>query len=163
MAPMFISNTITSSNWMSFILIQMSGQIIIKEVGRTLARKMLKKNDIYVAVSVLIGIGEHADIIEMYTLYLYYIKAILLAYFKFPTDFYRYFILVRRWGKYIIISSRQLLAIRCLFCININSSESWASLNTEIAEYLINYTRKIGLDPSAPSQLSPFMPLLGPA
>jgi hypothetical protein len=134
-----------------------------KEVGRTLARKMLKKGDIHVAASVLIGIGEHADAIEMYTSHLHYMEAILLACLKFPTDSYRHSILVRRWGEHIMIPSRQLLAIRCLSCTNMDSSESWASLNTEMAEYLINYTRKVGLDPSAPSQPSPPMPLLGPA
>jgi hypothetical protein len=36
----------------------MSGQTMIKKVGRTLAKKILKKGDIYVAVSILISIGE---------------------------------------------------------------------------------------------------------
>jgi hypothetical protein len=64
---------------------------MIKKVGRTLAKKILKKGDIYVAVSILISIGEHADVIEMYILYFYYMEAILLVCLKFSTDFYRRF------------------------------------------------------------------------
>jgi hypothetical protein len=73
------------------------------------------------------------------------------------------FILVRRWGEYIMIFSRQFLAIRCLSYINMDFSELWVSLNIEMVEYFINYIRKAGLDLSAPSQLSLFMFLIDPA
>lgn len=162
MVSMFASNTMSSSNWMSFALIQMSGRTMTEEVGRTLAGKMLKKGDIHVAASILIGIGEHAHAIEMYTSHLNYMEAILLACLKFPTDSHRQSTLVRRWGEHIMIPSRQLLAVRCLSCNNMDSSESWASLNTELAEWLINYMRKVGLDCSALSQPPQPISSLGP-
>lgn len=106
---------------------QMSGQTQANKVGQAFVQKLLETGDIHTAATILLGLGDKNDAIEVYVSQNYFLEAILMTCLLMPTDWQRQSYLVRRWGEHVVSHSQQQLAIRCFMCTGAEPSEPWAS------------------------------------
>lgn len=63
---MSASNGMSSSDWMLLALSSMGGQSSTKKVAQAFVQRLLEKDDIHAAVTILLGLGEHNDAVEVY-------------------------------------------------------------------------------------------------
>ncbi|KAJ5587184.1 uncharacterized protein N7459_002949 [Penicillium hispanicum] len=117
----------TISDWMLLALSQMSGQAQANKVGQAFVQKLLEVGEIHTAASILLGLGDSNDAIEVYVSQNHFMEAILMTCLLMPTDWQRQSYLVRRWGEYVVSHSQQQLAIRCFMCTGAEPSEPWTS------------------------------------
>ena len=127
MAEMISSGPTNSSDWMLLALSQMSGEAQANKVGQSFVQKLLEIGDIHTAASILLGLGDSNDAIEVYVSRKHFMEAILMACLLMPTDWQRQSYLVRRWGEHVVTQSQQQLAIRCFMCSGAEPSEPWTS------------------------------------
>ncbi|KAJ5893674.1 hypothetical protein N7495_005365 [Penicillium taxi] len=127
MAAMLNSGPVTTFDWMLMALSQMSGQAQTNKVGQAFVQKLLEIGDIHTAASILLGLGDTNDAIEVYVSRNHFMEAILITCLLMPTDWLRQSHLVRRWGEYVVCHAQQQLAIRCFMCTGVESSEPWTS------------------------------------
>lgn len=113
MAEMISAGPTTTSDWMLLALSQMSGQAQANKVGQSFVQKLLEIGDIHTAASILLGLGDSNDAIEVYVSRNHFMEAILMTCLLMPSDWQRQSYLVRRWGEYVVSHSQQQLAIRC--------------------------------------------------
>lgn len=106
---------------------QMSGQTQANKVGQAFVQKLLETGDIHTAATILLGLGDKNDAIEVYVSQNYYMEAILMTCLLMPTDWKRQSYLVRRWGEHVLSHSQQQLAIRCFICTGVEPTEPWTS------------------------------------
>ncbi|KAI9837673.1 MAG: hypothetical protein M1837_002715 [Sclerophora amabilis] len=116
MASMVGSETMTSSDWMLLALSQIGGQASTKKVGQAFVQRLLEKGDVHAAATILLGLGDQSDAVEVYVSHRYFMEAVLLTCLVFPNDWQRQSELVRKWGEYSVQHSQQHLAIRCFSC-----------------------------------------------
>ncbi|KAL2793746.1 hypothetical protein BJX66DRAFT_219488 [Aspergillus keveii] len=115
------------TDWMLLALSQMTGQAQANRVGQAFVQKMLDIGDVHTAATVLIGLGDRDEAVEVYVSQNYYMEAILMTCLVMPTDWQRQSYLVRRWGEHVVAHSQQQLAIRCFMCTGVEPSDPWAS------------------------------------
>ncbi|KAJ5939002.1 hypothetical protein N7466_002136 [Penicillium verhagenii] len=127
MAEMISTGPTTTSDWMLLALSQMSGQAQANKVGQSFVQKLLEIGDIHTAASILLGLGDSNDAIEVYVSRSHFMEAILMTCLLMPSDWQRQSYLVRRWGEYVVSHSQQQLAIRCFMCTGAEPSEPWTS------------------------------------
>ncbi|KAJ6102399.1 hypothetical protein N7486_004826, partial [Penicillium sp. IBT 16267x] len=127
MAEMISAGPTTTSDWMLLALSQMSGQAQANKVGQSFVQKLLEIGDIHTAASILLGLGDSNDAIEVYVSRNHFMEAILMTCLLMPSDWQRQSYLVRRWGEYVVSHSQQQLAIRCFMCTGAEPSEPWTS------------------------------------
>ncbi|KAJ5279230.1 hypothetical protein N7478_004602 [Penicillium angulare] len=127
MAAMISSGPTTASDWMLLALSQMKGQAQANKVGQSFVQKLLEVGDIHTAASILLGLGDSNDAIEVYVSRKHFMEAILMTCLLMPTDWQRQSYLVRRWGEHVVTQSQQQLAIRCFMCSGAEPSEPWTS------------------------------------
>ncbi|KAJ5629434.1 hypothetical protein N7528_003091 [Penicillium herquei] len=127
MADMIGNGPTTTTDWMLLALSQMTGHAQANKVGQSFVRKLLEIGDIHTAASILIGIGDSNDAIEVYVSRKHFMEAILMTCLLMPTDWQRQSYLVRRWGEHVVTQSQQQLAIRCFMCSGSEPSEPWTS------------------------------------
>lgn len=127
MVSMVGSNSMSSSDWMLLALSQIGGHASTKKVGQAFVQRLLEKGDVHASVTILLGLGDHNDAVEVYVSRNYFMEAILLTCLVFPSDWQRQSHLVRRWGEYVVENSQQQLAIRCFSCTGVEPSEPWTS------------------------------------
>lgn len=127
MVSMVGSNSMSSSDWMLLALSQIGGHASTKKVGQAFVQRLLEKGDIHASVTILLGLGDHNDAVEVYVSRNYFMEAILLTCLVFPSDWQRQSHLVRRWGEFVVENSQQQLAIRCFSCTGVEPSEPWTS------------------------------------
>ena len=127
MVSMEGSNSMTSSDWMLLALSQIGGHASTKKVGQAFVQRLLEKGDVHASVTILIGLGDHNDAVEVYVSRNFFMEAILLTCLVFPSDWQRQSHLVRRWGEFVVENSQQQLAIRCFSCTGVEPSEPWTS------------------------------------
>ncbi|KAJ5654197.1 hypothetical protein N7490_001200 [Penicillium lividum] len=127
MAEMISTGPTTTSDWMLLALSQMSGQAQANKVGQSFVQKLLEIGDIHTAASILLGLGDSNDAIEVYVSQNHFMEAILMTCLLMPSDWQRQSYLVRRWGEYVVSHSQQQLAIRCFMCTGAEPSEPWTS------------------------------------
>ena len=127
MAAAIASGVMGSSDWMLLALSQMDGQGSTNKLGQAFVQRLLQQGDIHTSATILLGMGDQEDAVEVYVSRNYYMEAILLTCLLFPTDWQRQAHLVRRWGEYVVENSQQHLAIRCFSCTGVDSSIPWAS------------------------------------
>ncbi|KZF19473.1 hypothetical protein L228DRAFT_251066, partial [Xylona heveae TC161] len=125
MKTMVGSESMTASDWMLLALSQIGGQASTKKVGQAFVQRLLEKGDVHSSVTILLGLGDQEDAVEVYVSRNYFLEAVLLTCLIFPTDWQRLSHLLRRWGEYAITSSQQQLALRCFSCTSIGPCESW--------------------------------------
>ncbi|KAJ5433272.1 uncharacterized protein N7458_012428 [Penicillium daleae] len=127
MAAMLGPRQVTITDWMILALSQMSGQTQANKVGQAFVQKLLEIGDIHTAASILLGIGDCNDAIEVYVSRNHFMEAILMTCLLMPTDWQRQSYLVRRWGEHVVSHSQQQLAIRCFMCTGAEPTEPWTS------------------------------------
>jgi hypothetical protein len=150
-AAMIGSESMTSSDWMLLALSTM-GQDSQKKVGEAFVQRLLEKGDIHPAVSILLGLGEYNDAVEVYVSRKYYMEAVLLTCLMFPTDWGRISHLVRKWGEIAVAHGQAELAVRCFSCTSMESSEPWFSPRAQDEVYALQ--QRI-LAPDTPSSIQP--------
>ncbi|KAI9761225.1 MAG: aldehyde dehydrogenase (NAD(P)(+)) ald5 [Chaenotheca gracillima] len=150
MASMVGSQTMTSSDWMLLALSSMGGQNSTKKVGEAFVQRLLEKGDIHAAATILLGLGEQNDAVEVYVSHHLYMEAVLLACLVFPNDWQRQSELVRKWGTHAVQHAQQHLAIRCFSCTG-----------TETLAVLTSPRAQDSVQPQPPRIVSP--PLSPPA
>lgn len=127
MAAMINPGPVTTSDWMLLALSQMSGQAQGNKVGQAFVQKLLEIGDVHTSASILLGLGDSNDAIEVYVSRNHFMEAILMTCLLMPSDWQRQSYLVRRWGEYVVSHSQQQLAIRCFMCTGSEPSEPWTS------------------------------------
>lgn len=115
------------SDWILLAFSQMGGQAQTNRVAETLVQKLLEMGDIHTSATILLGMGDSNDAIEVYVSRHHYMEAILLTCLLMPADWQRQSYLVRRWGEHVVSHSQQQLAIRCFMCTGAEPSEPWTS------------------------------------
>lgn len=160
MAAMLEPGQVTITDWMILALSQMSGQTQANKVGQAFVQKLLEIGDIHTAASILLGIGDSNDAIEVYVSQNHFMEAILMTCLLMPTDWQRQSYLVRRWGEYVVSHSQQQLAIRCFMCTGAEPTEPWTSPAAQQAASFAEMIRgKSPLaSPEPPQPISSLMP-----
>lgn len=142
------SENMTSSDWMLLALSGIGGQTSQQKLGRTYVQRLLETGDIHVAVTIMLGMGDHNDAIEVYISHKRYMEALILTCLTFPSVWERQAAIVRKWGEWAVQHGQQQLAIRCFACTEKESTEMWTSPSaTQLSFQNIN--------PSIPEVLSP--------
>ena len=128
MAAAIGSESISTTDWMLLALSQMNGQgAASKQLGQSFVQRLLQQGDIHTAATILLGMGDREDAVEIYVSRCFYMEGILLTCLLFPDEWERQAHLVRRWGEFVVENSQQHLAIRCFSCTGVDTSLPWAS------------------------------------
>ena len=149
MAATIGSGAINSSDWMLLALSQMGAQSSTSKLGQAFVQRLLQQGDVHTSVTILLGLGNREDAVEVYVSRHFYMEAILLTCLVFPDEWQRQAHLVRRWGEYVVENSQQQLAIRCFSCTGVEPTMPWASPTTQSVPSSTQTT------PSIPQVLSP--------
>ena len=120
-------------DWMMLALSGIGKQAQSKKVGQAFVGKMLAKGDIHSAATILLGLGDYNDAIEVYVTRNHFMEAVLLTCLLMPQNWQRQSHLVREWGKHVVEHSEQHLAIRCFSCTGVEPSEPWTSPTAQMA------------------------------
>ena len=129
------SESMTSSDWMLLALSGIGGQASQTKVARAYVQRLLEKGDVHTAATIMIGMGDQNDAIEIYVSHKRYMEALILTCLVFPSDWQRQAELIRKWGEWAVQHSQQQLAIRCFSCTGSESSEPWVSPSAQAATF----------------------------
>ncbi|KAG6005015.1 hypothetical protein E4U21_000530 [Claviceps maximensis] len=142
------SENMSSSDWMLLALSGIDGQQSQHKLGRAYVQRLLAIGDIHVAVTIMLGMGDHNDAIEVYISHRRYMEALILVCVAFPRAWERQAAIIRKWGEWAVQHGQQQLAIRCFACTDQESSEPWSSPSA----VQLNFQ---SITPSIPEILSP--------
>lgn len=142
------SQNMTSQDWMLLALSGIGGHASQHKLGRVYVQRLLENDDIHVAVTIMLGMGDYNDAIEVYISHKRYMEALILACIAFPSVWERQSAIVRKWGEWAVKHGQQQLAIRCFACTDQESSEPWTSPSAA----QLNFQN---ITPSIPEILSP--------
>lgn len=142
------SENMSSSDWMLLALSGIGGQQSQHKLGRAYVQRLLESGDIHVAVTIMLGMGDHNDAIEVYVSHRRHMEALILTCVAFPSVWERQSAIVRKWGEWAVQHGQQQLAIRCFACTDQESSEPWTSPSA----VQLNFQN---IAPSIPEILSP--------
>lgn len=154
------SENMTSSDWMLLALSGIGGTAAQHKLGRAYVQKLLESGDIHSAVTIMIGMGDQTDAIEVYISHKKFLEALILTCIFFPAVWERQSQIVRKWGEWAVQHGHQQLAIRCFACTEKESSEPWTSPSAQQITFQ-NINNVVNPSPSIPEILSP--PLSPPA
>lgn len=129
------SEAMTSSDWMLLALSGIGGHASQTKVARAYVQRLLEKGDVHTAATIMIGMGDQNDAIEIYVSHRRYMEALILTSHVFPADWQRQAELIRKWGEWAVQHSQQQLAIRCFSCTGSESSEPWTSPTAQAATF----------------------------
>uniref|UniRef100_L2GFZ1 Idc1 protein n=1 Tax=Colletotrichum fructicola (strain Nara gc5) TaxID=1213859 RepID=L2GFZ1_COLFN len=121
------SSSMTSSDWMLLALSGIGGQSSQHKLGRTYVQRLLEHGDVHAAVTILIGMGDHSDAIEIYVSHKKYMEALILTCLFFPAVWERQVSIIKKWGEWAVMHGQQQLAVRCFACTGAESDEPWTS------------------------------------
>ncbi|KAI0393538.1 hypothetical protein F5Y17DRAFT_303672 [Xylariaceae sp. FL0594] len=121
------SENMTSSDWMLLALSGIGGQASQHKLGRAYVQRLLENGDVHAAATIMIGMGDHNDAIEIYVSHKKYLEALLLTCLFFPSVWERQAAIIKKWGEFAVQHGQQALAIRCFACSGVESTEPWAS------------------------------------
>ncbi|CAJ2511669.1 Uu.00g072940.m01.CDS01 [Anthostomella pinea] len=121
------SENMTSSDWMLLALSGIGGQASQHKLGRAYVQRLLENGDVHAAATIMIGMGDHNDAIEIYVSHRKYLEALILLCLNFPNVWERQAQIIKKWGEFAVQHGQQGLAIRCFACTGIESSEPWTS------------------------------------
>ena len=127
MAAAITSGNVSSSDWMMLALSSMGGTGQMGKMGQAFVQRLLSQGEFHIGATILLGMGDREDAVEVYVSRNYYMEAILLTCLVFPDDWQRQAHLVRRWGEYVVENSQQHLAIRCFACTGVEPPIPWTS------------------------------------
>ncbi|KAI9744864.1 MAG: hypothetical protein M1818_001789 [Claussenomyces sp. TS43310] len=121
------SESMTSSDWMLLALSGIGGQASQQKVARAYVQRLLEKGDVHTAATIMFGMGDQNDAIEIYVSHKRYMEALILSCYVYPADWGRQTQLIRRWGEWAVQHSQQQLAIRCFSCTGSETQEPYFS------------------------------------
>ncbi len=127
MATAISSGNVSSSDWMVLALSSMGGGGSMGKLGQAFVQRLLSQGEYHIGATILLGMGDREDAVEVYVSRNYYMEAILLTCLIFPDDWQRQAHLVRRWGEFVVENSQQHLAIRCFACTGVEPPIPWTS------------------------------------
>ncbi|KAI2632107.1 hypothetical protein GGR54DRAFT_18166 [Hypoxylon sp. NC1633] len=142
------SENMTSSDWMLLALSGIGGTASQHKLGRAYVQRLLENGDVHAAATIMIGMGDQNDAIEIYVSHKKYMEALILLCLFFPNVWERQTQIIKKWGEFAIQHGQQQLAIRCFACTGVESSEPWTSPSA------VQMTFQ-NLNPSIPEILSP--------
>lgn len=142
-------DSMTSSDWMLLALSGIGGTAAQSKMARAYVQRLLEKGDVHTAATIMIGMGDNNDAIEIYVSHKRYMEALILTCLVFPADWSRQAELVRKWGEWAVQHGQQQLAVRCFSCTGTESTEPWASPSAQQATFSRLHTQSI------PELLSP--------
>ncbi|RAL67330.1 hypothetical protein DID88_008090 [Monilinia fructigena] len=123
------SEFMTSSDWMLLALSGIGGHASQTKVARAYVQRLLEKGDVHTAATIMIGMGDQNDAIEIYVSHKRFMEA--------------------KWGEWAVQHGQQQLAIRCFSCTASESSEPWTSPSAQAATFTNIHSQSI------PEMLSP--------
>ncbi|KAG7413164.1 hypothetical protein Forpi1262_v017205 [Fusarium oxysporum f. sp. raphani] len=123
----------TSSDWMLLALSGIGGHTSQQKLGHTYVQCLLETGDVHTAVTIILGMGDHNDAIEVYISHKRYMEALILTCLSAPSQ----------------------LAIRCLAYTDQEFTEPWTSPSAA----QLNFQ---AITPSIPEVLSPPLSHRGP-
>uniref|UniRef100_A0A0D2Y8K2 Gem-associated protein 5 TPR domain-containing protein n=1 Tax=Fusarium oxysporum (strain Fo5176) TaxID=660025 RepID=A0A0D2Y8K2_FUSOF len=138
----------TSSDWMLLALSGIGGHASQQKLGHTYVQRLLEAGDVHTAVTIMLGMGDHNDAIEVYISHKRYMEALILTCLSAPSVWERQAAIIRKWGKWAVQHGQQQLAIRCFACTDQESTEPWTSPSAA----QLNFQT---MTPSIPEILSP--------
>ncbi|KAH7320210.1 hypothetical protein B0I35DRAFT_478476 [Stachybotrys elegans] len=138
----------TSSDWMLLALSGIGGHSSQQKLGRVYVQRLLESGDVHVAVTIMLGMGDHNDAIEIYVSHRRYMEALILACVAFPSVWERQAAIIRKWGEWAVQHGQQQLAIRCFACTGQESTEPWTSPSAAQLSFQ-------SITPNIPEVLSP--------
>jgi len=107
------AENMTSSDWMLLALSGIGGpQTAQHKLGRAYVQRLLETNDVHAAVTIMIGMGDHHDAVEIYVSHKKYMEALILACLFFPSVWERQSAIIKKWGEFAVQHGHQQLAIR---------------------------------------------------
>lgn len=142
------AQNMTSSDWMLLALSGIGGDPGQKKLGSVYVQRLLESGDIHAAVTIMLGMGDQNDAIEIYVSHKRYMEALILTCLTFPGVWERQAAIIRKWGEYAVQHHQQQLAIRCFACTDQESTEPWRSPSA----VQLNFQ---SMTPSIPEILSP--------
>jgi hypothetical protein len=150
------SESMTSSDWMLLALSGIGGSAAQAKVARAYVQRLLEKGDVHTAATILIGMGDQNDAIEVYVSHKRYMEAVILTCLVYPADWSRQAELVKKWGGWAVQHNQQQLAIRCFSCTESESTEPWFSPSAQALTFSQQQSQSI------PELLSPPLSPPGP-
>ncbi|TVY73761.1 hypothetical protein Focb16_v005978 [Fusarium oxysporum f. sp. cubense] len=144
----------TSSDWMLLALSGIGGHTSQQKLGHAYVQRLLEAGDVHTAVTIMLGMGDHNDAIEVYISHKRYMEALLLTCLSAPSVWERQAAIIRKWGEWAVQHGQQQLAIRCFACTDQESTEPWISPSAA----QLNFQT---MTPSIPEVLSPPLSPLG--
>ncbi|KAK6226007.1 idc1 protein [Colletotrichum tabaci] len=121
------SSSMTSSDWMLLALSGIGGQASQHKLGRAYVQRLLEHGDLHAAVTILIGMGDQHDAIEIYVSHKKYMEALILTCLCYPAVWERQSAIIKKWGEWAVMHGQQQLAVRCFACTGAESDEPWTS------------------------------------
>ncbi|EXK80754.1 hypothetical protein FOQG_14787 [Fusarium oxysporum f. sp. raphani 54005] len=138
----------TSSDWMLLALSGIGGHTSQQKLGHAYVQRLLEAGDVHAAVTIMLGMGDHNDAIEVYISHKRYMEALILTCLSAPSVWERQAAIIRKWGEWAVQHGQQQLAIRCFACTDQESTEPWTSPSAA----KLNFQT---MTPSIPEILSP--------
>ncbi|EXK77142.1 hypothetical protein FOQG_18147 [Fusarium oxysporum f. sp. raphani 54005] len=77
----------TSSDWMLLALSGIGGHTSQQKLGHTYVQCLLETGDVHTAVTIILGMGDHNDAIEVYISHKRYMEALILTCLSAPSEF----------------------------------------------------------------------------
>ncbi|KAH7186471.1 hypothetical protein BKA60DRAFT_602655 [Fusarium oxysporum] len=140
----------TSSDWMLLALSGIGGHTSQQKLGHTYVQRLLEAGDVHTAVTIMLGMGDHNDAIEVYISHKRYMEALILTCLSAPSVWERQAAIIKKWGEWAVQHGQQQLAIRCFACTDQESTEPWTSPSAS----QLNFQ---AMTPSIPEVLSPHL------
>ncbi|KAH7142430.1 hypothetical protein DER46DRAFT_674132 [Fusarium sp. MPI-SDFR-AT-0072] len=138
----------TSSDWMLLALSGIGGHTSQQKLGNTYVQHLLEAGDVHTAVTIMLGMGDHNDAIEVYISHKRYMEALILTCLSAPSVWERQAAIIKKWGEWAVQHGQQQLAIRCFACTDQESTEPWTSPSASHLNFQ-------AMTPSIPEVLSP--------
>ncbi|PCD22211.1 hypothetical protein AU210_016003 [Fusarium oxysporum f. sp. radicis-cucumerinum] len=138
----------TSSDWMLLALSGIGGHTSQQKLGHAYVQRLLEAGDVHAAVTIMLGMGDHNDAIEVYISHKRYMEALILTCLSAPSVWERQAAIIRKWGEWAVQHGQRQLAIRCFACTDQESTEPWTSPSAA----KLNFQT---MTPSIPEILSP--------
>ncbi|KKY30023.1 putative idc1 protein [Diaporthe ampelina] len=146
------AENMTSSDWMLLALSGIGGTAAQHKLGLAYVQRLLENGDIHSAVTIMIGMGDQTDAIEVYISHKKFLEALILTCLFFPSVWERQAQIVKKWGEWAVQHGHQQLAIRCFACSGKESDEPWTSPS---AQQMTFQSINTAVNPSIPEVLSP--------
>ncbi|EXL64876.1 hypothetical protein FOPG_18881 [Fusarium oxysporum f. sp. conglutinans race 2 54008] len=138
----------TTSDWMLLALSGIGGHASQQKLGHTYVQRLLEAGDVHAAVTIMFGMGDPNNAIEVYISHKRYMEALILTCLSAPSVWERQAAIIRKWGEWAVQHGQHQLAIRCFACTDQESTEPWTSLSAAPLNFQTT-------TPSIPEVLSP--------